>query len=118
MEAVNETIRLEEALTEMESLGHKVFICTSPLGAYQNCVAEKFEWIDKHIGKGWIKKIIITGDKTIVTGDYLIDDRPEIEGVESTPAWKHILYDQPYNHNVNKRRLTWTNYKEILNLQF
>ena len=104
----------KEALLEMEQMGHEVFICTSPLSTYQNCVLEKYEWVEKFLGTGWVSRIILTKDKTLVRGDILIDDKPEITGVESTPSWEHIVYDRPYNRDVKKRRLTWENWKEVL----
>jgi len=103
-----------EALFEMEEMGLEVFICTSPLSTYKNCVLEKFEWVDRELGRQWTKRIVLTKDKTLVKGDYLIDDKPNITGVQSVPDWEHILYDCPYNKHVNKRRITWKNWKNIL----
>ncbi len=104
----------KEALIEMESLGFEVFICTSPPSTYQNCVLEKYEWVDEVLGADWVKRIILTKDKTLVKADYIIDDNPAIIGVESVPLWEHILYDRPYNRGVNKRRLTWENWRDVL----
>jgi 5'-nucleotidase len=106
----------KEALFEMEQMGLEVFICTSPLTTYKNCVLEKFEWVENHLGADWVNRIILTKDKTLVKGDYLIDDKPAITGVESSPVWEHILYDRPYNRDVDKKRLVWTNWKNVLNL--
>jgi 5'-nucleotidase len=106
----------KEALTEMESMGHEVFICSSPLATYKNCVLEKFDWVDRVLGPSWVERIILTKDKTLVKADYIIDDKPEIRGVENMPGWEHILYDQPYNREVNKRRLTWENWKAVLEI--
>ncbi|KAK2156686.1 hypothetical protein LSH36_207g03020 [Paralvinella palmiformis] len=39
-----------------------------------------FEWVEHHLGWNWINKIIITKDKTIISGDLLIDDKPVIKG--------------------------------------
>ena len=103
-----------EALTEMDSMGIEVFICTSPLSAYKNCVLEKFEWVEQALGPQWVKRIILTKDKTLVKADILIDDKPEITGVETSPGWEHILYDRPYNRGVNKMRVTWANWKSVL----
>jgi len=106
----------KEALFEMEQMGHEVFICTSPLTTYKNCVLEKYEWVENYLGSDWVNRIILTKDKTLVKGDYLIDDKPTITGVESLPAWEHIVYDRPYNRSVNKKRLVWTNWKNVLNV--
>jgi 5'-nucleotidase len=103
-----------EALLEMEAMGLEVFICTSPLSTYTNCVLEKYEWVEKVLGADWVRRIILTKDKTLIKGDYLIDDKPEITGVDAVPVWEHIVYDRPYNKGANKRRLTWKNWKDVL----
>lgn len=103
-----------EALTELRNNGDEVFICTSPIDAYRNCVSEKYEWAEMNLGKDWTKKIILTKDKTLINAHKLIDDNPEITGVK-VPSWEHILYDMPYNRHLKlKRRLTWDNWREVL----
>ncbi len=103
-----------EALSELREMGHEVFICSSPLTSYRNCVLEKYEWIESGLGKEWVNNIILSKDKTMIKGDILIDDRPNIKGCE-VPSWEHILYDQPYNRGeTGKRRLDWNNWKSIL----
>lgn len=104
----------KEAIQKMLQLGHEVFICTAPLSQYKNCVLEKYLWVEEHFSKDFIKRIILVKDKTLVRGDILIDDRPDIKGVYS-PRWEHVLYDAPQNkHVINKRRLTWSNWEDIL----
>lgn len=103
-----------EALFEMNKMGFEVYICTSPLSTYKNCVLEKFEWVDKVLGSQWVDRILLTKDKTLIKADYLIDDKPNITGVEDMPSWEHIVYDCPYNRGVNKRRITWENWKDVL----
>jgi len=104
----------KDALDEMEKMGFEVFICTSPLSIYKNCVLEKYEWVEKYLGSPWLKRVILTKDKTIVEADILIDDKPLITGVENKPKWDHILYDRPYNRGIDKRRMTWANWKDVL----
>lgn len=103
----------KEALKEMEANGFEVFICTSPLSIYGNCVLEKYKWVEKFIGPDWVKRIILTKDKTIIKADVLIDDKPEITGAEANPTWEHVLYDRPYNQGIHKRRMTWETWKDI-----
>jgi 5'-nucleotidase len=105
-----------DAVKTMAQLGLEVFFCTSPLTAYKNCVLEKYEWVDKHFGPEWINRIVLTKDKTLVKGDILIDDKPVITGAESTQMWEHILYDRPYNRDINRKRLTWQNWKQVLDI--
>lgn len=85
-----------EALKEMKKEGHTVFIVTSPLSNNDHCVPEKYKWVENHLGKEWTRNLIITKDKTVVSGDYLIDDKPSVIGV-SKPSWEHIYFDHSYN---------------------
>ncbi len=102
-----------EAIREMVALGINIFICTTPLSAYKHCVFEKYEWVERHLGYDFTTRLILTRDKTLVHGDFLIDDRPEITGIQK-PIWEHIIYDCPYNRQiVSKRRITrWRNWRE------
>lgn len=103
-----------EALHEMKRRGIEVYICTTPLEQYQNCVLEKYEWVEEFLGREWTSRVILTRDKTLIKADILIDDNPYIKGAD-TPSWEHVLYDQPYNRAVaDKRRLTWDNWKAVL----
>ncbi|MBU0461649.1 MAG: 5'-3'-deoxyribonucleotidase, partial [Nanoarchaeota archaeon] len=104
-----------EAVVEMLGLGHDVFICTKPIRHYPDCALQKYHWIEEKLGIDWARRMILTKDKTLFRGDYLIDDKPEITGILQ-PVWEHILYDQYYNRDVKgKRRLTWKNWREVLN---
>ncbi len=37
----------------------------------------------------------ITSDKTLVTGDILIDDKMDIKGKRSA-EWEHVIFGRPY----------------------
>ena len=103
-----------EAVNILIGLGHDVKICTSPLSHYENCVLEKYQWVEKHFGRAFTKKIIVTKDKTMVRGDILIDDRPRIEGIYH-PEWEHVIFNAPYNRTIEgKRRMDWSNWREII----
>ncbi len=103
------------ALQSMDEFGWDVFLCSSPLSAYEHCVLEKYKWIEKYFGRSWIKRLILTKDKTIINANFLIDDKPVITGVQPQPDWEQIVYDQPYNREVSgKRRLTWNTWKTVL----
>lgn len=104
----------KEALTKMEALGHDVFICTSPIAKYENCILEKYNWVSKNLGYEWTKKIIATKDKTLIYADILIDDKPEHIGLRK-PVWKYVLFDAPYNKHVRSTpRITWNDWEKIL----
>lgn len=103
------------ALNEMASMGHEVYILTSAGSRAMHAPSEKFFWIRNYLGPEWVSKIIVSKDKNVVHGDFLIDDKPEPNGEENTHSWEHIIYDRPYNrHVIGKRRITWENWKENL----
>ena len=97
-----------DAFYELLDKGHDVRICTSPITEFQYCVGEKFLWLEKHLGKDFVKRIILTKDKTWVRGDVLIDDKPIITG-SLTPTWKHWHYLHPYNAHLPNKKVTWEN---------
>lgn len=110
------TVGAKEAINKLIATGHDVRICTSPLSRYEYCVLEKYQWVEKHFGRDFTKRIILTKDKTMVRGDILIDDKPKIDGIFK-PEWEHIIFDYPYNQEItDKRRLNWQNWEEILEL--
>jgi 5'-nucleotidase len=103
-----------EALKDIENncLGFvEPFICSSPEVEYESqlCHTEKAAWVEKHLGRFWTKRLILTKDKTLVRGHILIDDKPEITGALS-PTWTQLVYAQPWNANLEggaMPRFTW-----------
>jgi 5'-nucleotidase len=67
----------------------EVFFCSTPTSSVY-CGGEKQVWIAKHF-PNFKRRLILTKDKTVVRGDILIDDKPEITGYFE-PTWKHVLY--------------------------
>ncbi len=103
-----------EALLSLIATGHEVRICTAPLTRYDNCVGEKFEWVERHFGIAFTKRIIIAKDKTVVGGDYLIDDKPHITGYRERPEWTQVIFDAPYNRDAQGMRLHgWARLAEL-----
>ena len=51
---------------------------------------EKAVWIQKYFGENCVKNLIICYDKTMVKGDYLIDDN--IQEGRYEPEWEHIHF--------------------------
>jgi 5'-nucleotidase len=92
------------------------FLCSSPdiECIDQCCFTEKAQSVLDTLGEEWLKRLILTKDKTIINGDYLIDDKPDIKGAIS-PSWKQIFYPQAYNVNCEGLRLEggWANWKKF-----
>jgi len=105
-----------EALKEMRNLELNPFICTSHFSTSRTCIQEKHDWTQYYLGKDWLKRLIITMDKTLIHGDKLIDDKQEITGAIE-PVWEHLLFDSCHNKDVkDKTRINWDNWKEVLGL--
>jgi 5'-nucleotidase len=103
-----------KAVKKMAKSGFDVYFCSSPFIPNPYCASEKYDWINKYFGRKWVGRLILAPDKTLVHGDILIDDRPEIKGALS-PTWEHILYDQPYNREIEgRKRLTWANWQDVI----
>ncbi len=105
-----------EAVTEIESRGDRVFICSSPLYPSDYCLNEKKLWVAKYLGEDIAHRAIFTKDKTLVKGDYLIDDNPTIVGA-AVPEWKQVVYDQPFNTTVTdlpRLNRDWSNWKDVI----
>ncbi|XP_038619265.1 5'(3')-deoxyribonucleotidase, mitochondrial [Tachyglossus aculeatus] len=110
-----------EAVKEMANLENTdVFICTSPIRKYQYCPYEKYAWVEKHFGPEFLEQIVLTQDKTVISADLLIDDRPDITGAEPNPVWEHILFTACHNKHLQpqppvRRLRSWTDdWKAIL----
>ncbi|XP_033886171.1 5'(3')-deoxyribonucleotidase, mitochondrial-like [Acipenser ruthenus] len=110
-----------EAVQQMSRFQNTdVFICTSPIKMYKHCPYEKYAWVDKHLGSEFLEQIILTRDKTVVSADLLIDDRPDITGAESHPTWEHILFSachnkhQQLNHPIRRLHSWSDNWRALL----
>lgn len=103
-----------ESVTEINNRGHHVIFCSTPHEVYETCVAQKYKWLEAKLGRTYARKLILTDDKTLIFGDRLIDDKPEIKGL-ITPSWEHVLFIRNYNcHVQGKRRMDWSNWREVL----
>nr|XP_009919175.1 PREDICTED: 5'(3')-deoxyribonucleotidase, cytosolic type [Haliaeetus albicilla] len=111
LEAMQEMIHMQDT---------EVFICTSPLRKYEHCIVEKYKWVEKHLGPEFVERIILTRDKTVVSGDLLFDDNDTIRGTELNPSWEHVLFTCCHNRHVQlqaprRRLLSWADdWKAIL----
>lgn len=96
------------------SVDHHIQFVTQPYSA--QAAAENIRWIEDHFGPGWWHKLRQDYDRTLTYGDILVDDKPEIEGHQPFPAWKHVIFDQPYNRDKRyaARLLKWSHLPETL----
>ena len=64
-----------EALNKLNEV-YDVWILTRPSYMNAHCYTEKRQWIEEHLGLEWCKKLILCPDKSLMIGDYLVDDHP------------------------------------------
>merc|ERR1719189_1840801 len=56
------------ALQDMVRKGYEVLICTAPVAESRYCTREKWDWVREHLGEEWLKRLVLTMDKTSVRG--------------------------------------------------
>ncbi|MEM6805444.1 MAG: hypothetical protein AAF696_28865 [Bacteroidota bacterium] len=81
----------------------EIYILTAPSIWNPLCYTEKRVWVEKHLGMDLVKKLIISPNKGLNKGDYLIDDHIEGRGQEgfegrllhfgsnAFPDWEAVL---------------------------
>lgn len=80
---------------------HTVFLITAPMHDSPTAHSENAEWVRQYFGEEWAnERLIQTPDRTFLSADILIDDNPQIMGVNKYPSWQQIVYAQPYNMHV------------------
>lgn len=76
---------LSEALCVVRnlSLDYNIYILSAPSLVNTHCYTEKRLWLDYNLGKEYGEKLILSPDKSLLKGDYLIDDLPNGKGQEN-----------------------------------
>ena len=107
-----------EAVHELEKRGHTVFFCTALVTDTSNAMRDRVQWIGKWFGEKWMKRVIFALDKTMVRGDFLIDDSPFKTKGTQTPLWKLIVFDVKYNRGEEYygRIFGWKDLDKLFNL--
>jgi len=77
----------------------EVFILSKPSVFNPLSYMEKRIWIEKHLGFKECERLILSCDKTLLRGDYLIDDLPQTGFMN--PEWAHIQFGSEKFPNWN-----------------
>jgi len=100
LEPINGSI---EAFNKLKKCGkYECYILTRPSVKNTHCYTEKAEWIKKHLGEDVLDNMMLACDKSLVKGDYLIDDsitdgQMDFEGfhihfgTDKFPDWDSVL---------------------------
>lgn len=68
---------------------YDVWILTRPSFMNVNCYTEKAQWVWDNLGYDILEKTIIAGDKSLIMGDYLIDDQNNANQDKFKGEWIH-----------------------------
>lgn len=99
----------QQGVKRLLDTGATVKVCTKPvISPY--CVKEKMEWVEEHFPELGIGSVITTKDKTLIRGDFLIDDMPEVTGALA-PEWRHIPFRSGQR---NTGTFDWQNMDEFV----
>lgn len=83
-----------DAVKELSGMdGVEIFFCTSHNSGSNYSASEKLDWIAEYFGQDWTKRVILSQDKTLIIGDLLIDDKPNVGGTVRQPSWRQILFN-------------------------
>ncbi len=63
-----------ESIKALKEAGYDVYLASRPSYPNTHCYTEKAEWVKKHLGEDWLPKLILTPNKSLLIGDYLVDD--------------------------------------------
>jgi 5'(3')-deoxyribonucleotidase len=94
---------IESVKQLLESSIYKPYILTAPSVENPLSYAEKRVWVECHLGMKMVDRLIISPDKSLLKGDYLIDNniegkgQDEFEGIlihfgsKMYPDWKSVI---------------------------
>lgn len=105
-------IKDSQAVLKELSQKYEVYIASAAM-QYPKSLIEKYHWLDEHFPFIHWKKRILCGDKHILSGDILIDDRTfNLE----TFKGRAIMFTSPHNMHTNgfERVDTWLQVAEKL----
>ncbi|MFC4242634.1 hypothetical protein ACFOYW_04550 [Gryllotalpicola reticulitermitis] len=103
-----------DALIQMQRAGISVVVCTSPMTSNPMSWSAKAAWVRRHLGQRFVEALAIAGDKTLVRGDVLVDDRVGLTG-RREPEWQQVFFTQPYNADIDGPHLDrWANWEEVI----
>jgi 5'(3')-deoxyribonucleotidase len=91
---------------------YDLFIVSSAM-EFPNSLPEKLEWLREHFSFLHWKQFVFCGSKTVVYGDFMIDDLPH--NLEKFSGEK-LMFTAPHNmqHNHFKRVNNWKEVGELL----
>lgn len=101
------------AIRTLRSIGHTVLYVSSGFNV------GKYEWLERHdflLKRGWrsAKDIIVASDKSMVAGDWLVDDGWH----NITDLSRSILFDAPWNRQYDAGEHRAHSWREVLDILY
>ncbi|QES89641.1 5' nucleotidase, NT5C type [Rhizosphaericola mali] len=92
---------VKDALKSVEILSehYELYVLSTPMWTLPESYSDKRIWIEEKFGNLLKKKLILTHNKGLLKGDYLIDDR-KVHGVSKFEG-EHIWFGQAPFENWN-----------------
>lgn len=78
-----------------------VWLCTKPLEDNPTCRDDKGAWVRRCLGGDWERRLIISPDKSMIRGDFLLDDAPKPAWYPFA-SWAPVIYTAPYNGKASE----------------
>lgn len=72
-----------DSIRLLQDMEFDVYILTAPSVYNPMCYTEKRMWVEDHFGMGMVEKLIISPNKGLNKGDFLIDDFPSGRGQDT-----------------------------------
>ena len=83
---------IEEAIESYAQLSEwfNTYILSTAPWENQSAWSDKLKWVKKYLGAPAYKRLILTHNKHLNLGDYLIDDRPNNGAEDFQGEWLHF----------------------------
>ena len=93
---------IDSVIALLASNTYEPYILTAPSVKNPLCYTEKRVWVENHLGMEMVNRLIISPNKSLLKGEYLIDDNTEGRnqsqfegtllhfGTDKYPDWKAI----------------------------
>lgn len=105
----------KEGIQKIRDAGHDIVWLTAPYTPCYGWASERFEWLGRNFDAHY-HDICIAHRKGCISGDVLIDDKPENvrEWQQMNPSGRVFLYAHAFNVSEPFARMTWDSMPEFL----
>lgn len=93
------------ALKDMLAEGYDVQLCltsAAPEGIHGLAATLEVElqWVRRHLGTEWTKRVILTSDLCRLRGQVLLTDRHDFPASQTSAEWAHVIFRRPFHDHL------------------